>query len=63
GRFGVYAEWAHALLEGDSVTLEIAQEWESIASWVRSEYYDNTGIGEYVLPGMLQHCDLPDLRG
>jgi cephalosporin-C deacetylase-like acetyl esterase len=63
GRFGVYAEWAHALLEGGSVPLEIAQEWESVASWVRSEYYDNTGIGEYVLPGLLQHCDLPDLRG
>lgn len=62
GRFGVYAEWAHALLEPAGMPLETAHEWESVASWVRSEYYDNTGIGEYVLPGMLHHFDLPDLR-
>ncbi|MDF2718323.1 MAG: hypothetical protein K0R28_5248 [Paenibacillus sp.] len=61
GRFGVYAEWAHALEPGP-VLLEVANEWESIASWVRSEYYDNTGISEFVLPGMLRLFDLPDLR-
>lgn len=61
GRFSVYAEWACALEPG-SATLETVDEWESVASWVRSEYYDNTGIGEFVLPGMLGQFDLPDLR-
>lgn len=61
GRFGVYAEWAHALLPS-SIPLNSIDEWESVASWVRSEYYDNTGITEFILPGMLQQFDLPDLR-
>jgi hypothetical protein len=61
GTFSVYTEWAEALTPRP-LDLTVAEPWESIAAWVRSEYYDNTGISEFVLPGMLRQFDLPDLR-
>lgn len=61
GRCALYAEWALAI-EPRPVPLSAEEGWESTAAWVRSEYYDKTGIGEYVLPGMLRFFDMPDLR-
>jgi hypothetical protein len=35
---------------------------DNVASWVRSRFYEPFDTVSTVLPGMLQHFDLPDLR-
>ncbi|MBO9606008.1 MAG: acetylxylan esterase [Paenibacillaceae bacterium] len=62
GRQGMYGLMAAAL--DDSIA---GFSWEdgmdSVAEWVRSAEYEARDIMSIIMPGMLQHVDLPALRG
>lgn len=61
GRFHLYAEIAAALDDRIS-SLEIEEASDSVASWVRTRYYEANDTVSTILPGMLSYFDLPDLR-
>jgi hypothetical protein len=61
GRFHLYAEIAVALDDRIS-SLEIEEASDSVASWVRTRYYEANDTVSTILPGMLSYFDLPDLR-
>ncbi|TMV52189.1 hypothetical protein FE783_04395 [Paenibacillus mesophilus] len=61
GRFGIYAELAAAL--DDRITdVTVEEGIGSVATWVRSRFYESYDTVSILLPGMLQYFDLPDLR-
>ncbi|TNJ66266.1 hypothetical protein FE784_11365 [Paenibacillus hemerocallicola] len=61
GRFGIYAELA-AALDDRIGSVAVEDGIDNVASWVRSRFYEPFDTVSTVLPGMLQHFDLPDLR-
>ncbi len=61
GTQGVYAELA-AALEPRLARIEVVEGMESFAAWVRARHYDTCGSRALLLPGILQHADLPDFR-
>ncbi|MBI4720073.1 MAG: hypothetical protein HY770_02360, partial [Chitinivibrionia bacterium] len=61
GTHGVYAELAVAV-EPALASIELHEELESFASWVKARQYDSYDSRTILLPGVLRHCDLPDLR-
>lgn len=61
GRQGVYAELA-AAIEPRLGRLETREPMPGFADWVRNRLYDQQGCRALVLPGVLAHCDLKDLR-
>ena len=53
GRFGIYAELAAAI--DDRITaVTVVDGIESVASWVRSRFYESYDTVSIILPGMLQ---------
>lgn len=61
GRFGLYAELA-AALDDRIGSVAVEEGIDNVASWVRSRFYEPYDTVSTILPGMLQHFDLPDLR-
>jgi len=61
GAPGLYAELA-AALEPALGKIELHEELESFAAWVRARHYDTFDSRTLLLPGVLRHFDLPDLR-
>jgi len=60
GRQGVYAQLAGAL-DNRIESVEVIGGLGSYAEWVRSRHYDEYDIFGVILPGVLNHFDLPDL--
>jgi hypothetical protein len=61
GRFTLYAELA-ALLDPRFRRLELEDRFEGFADLVRSRHYVDADVKSIVLPDVLRHFDLPDLR-
>lgn len=61
GRFGLYAELAQ-LLDNRLREVEVADGMRSVADFVRSRHYELLDSEGIVMPGMLRHLDLPDVR-
>ncbi|MDF2960556.1 MAG: hypothetical protein K0S39_2291 [Paenibacillus sp.] len=59
GRYAIYAELA-ALLDSRIQNVCIENSMNSIAEWIREPFYDETDSLSFIIPGMLQHFDLPD---
>ncbi|WP_199614005.1 alpha/beta hydrolase family protein [Paenibacillus alkalitolerans] len=60
GRYAIYAGLA-ALLEPRVRGVRMDNRMSSIADWIREPFYDETDSQSFILPGMLQYFDLPDL--
>jgi hypothetical protein len=60
GLYGVYAKIA-AVLDKRILRVETSDCFESYEKWISSRYYDQYDIMSIVLPGALNHFDLPDL--
>jgi hypothetical protein len=61
GKCSVYAELA-AAIQPRLASLTTKDPLPDFAHFVRSRYYSNRGIQALLLPGILQHTDLPELR-
>ena len=61
GRYGVYAELAGAV-DASLPEIELSDEMDGFAAWVRSRYYNLHDSRAIILPGVLGYFDLPDLR-
>lgn len=61
GTNGIYAELAAAIEPGLG-NIELHEEFQGFGNWVRSRYYDSFDSRTILLPGVLRHFDLPDLR-
>jgi hypothetical protein len=61
GRYALYALIA-ALLEKRVFRLELESAVPSMAGIVNSLHYDSCDIQNYIIPGMLQYCDLPEIK-
>lgn len=61
GRFALYAELA-AALDDSFAAVSIEDGPHSVADWVRTRLYKAHDTVSTILPGMLEHFDLPDLR-
>jgi hypothetical protein len=61
GAQGVYAELAAAVEPGLG-SIELHEEFEGFGAWVKARHYDVYGSRSLLLPGVLRHLDLPDLR-
>lgn len=61
GTHSLYAELA-AAVEPALSNIELQEPFEGFGAWVRSRHYDVMGSRSILLPGVLRHCDLPDLR-
>lgn len=61
GRFSIYAQLA-SLLDESKHEIELVDELKSVGEWVGSYEYENNNISEFILPGMIKHFDLTDIR-
>jgi hypothetical protein len=61
GRYAVYGQLA-AALDSRIAGMEVARGMGSYAEWVKQRHFDSHDIRSVILPGMLQHFDLPDLE-
>lgn len=61
GTHGVYAELALAVYPALG-SIELHEKFEGFGAWVKTRYYDVYGSRSLLLPGVLRHLDLPDLR-
>ena len=61
GTHGVYAELA-ASVEPTLGNIELQEELEGFGNWVRTRHYDSFDSRTILLPGVLRHMDLKDLR-
>lgn len=60
GRANVYGMIA-ALLDERIRHVTTANGEEQVAGWVQSRHYNNYDVLSYVVPGILQYCDIPDI--
>jgi hypothetical protein len=61
GRQGLYAQLA-AALDRRVKSTQVVGGMGSYAEWCKSRHYDSHDIRSVILPGILQHLDLPDVR-
>lgn len=61
GRYGLYARLASAI-DDRAVRLEAAESFDSITAWVTDRHYDKHDFAGLILPGVLKHFDLPDMK-
>lgn len=61
GRYGIYLELAGAL-DGRIREIRTSNGLDSVTNWVKSLDYDEDDVMGLILPGMLGHFDLSDLR-
>jgi hypothetical protein len=61
GTHSVYAELA-AAVEPALADIELHEELEGFGAWVKARHYDVYGSRSLLLPGVLRHFDIQDLR-
>ncbi len=61
GTHGIYVELA-AAVEPALATIELHEEFEGFGAWVKARHYDVYGSRSLILPGVLRHFDISDLR-
>lgn len=63
GKHSVYAQLAYALGLGYKELVLEEDYFASYAKWVRERHYNDFDIRSIILPGILQHTDLPEILG
>lgn len=61
GRSGIYALLA-AALDSRIRRLEWEDRIDNVEDWVQTRFFDEHDMAGFILPGMLNYFDLPDLR-
>jgi hypothetical protein len=60
-RQGVYGELA-AAVDSRIAKIEVCNGMGGYSSWIISRHYDSYDVRSLIIPGMLEYCDLPELK-